>query len=159
MPKSFVTMAVFSTDSQRVLLFKREDFRIWALPGGTIEAGETPEQAAIREVQEETGFEVAIDRFVGCYHFPQHGNTRYVYRGHVTGGQAIERGPETAAVAWFPVAEIPRPMAPGTLEVIADALPKEAEPVDKTKVLPRWQVILKNTLITLRDARNRLLRR
>jgi ADP-ribose pyrophosphatase YjhB (NUDIX family) len=110
-------------------------------------------------VQEETGFEVALERFVGSYHFPQQGNTRYVYRGHVVGGQAIERGPETVAVDWFPVTQVPHPTAPGTFEVIEDALPKEADPVNKTKILPRWQVILKNTLIKLRDARNRLFRK
>jgi len=51
--------ANFATDivalkEGRVYLIERKDGKGWALPGGFIDAGETPEQAAIRELQEET---------------------------------------------------------------------------------------------------------
>jgi len=39
----------------------------WCLPGGFIEALEAPELSAIREVEEETGLKVQIDRLVGAY--------------------------------------------------------------------------------------------
>jgi 8-oxo-dGTP diphosphatase len=48
--------------SNRILLVKESDTGTWSTPGGAIEPGETPELAAIREVQEETGLEVVIDR-------------------------------------------------------------------------------------------------
>lgn len=50
----------FVTDDGRVLLLKRAGTPhtgTWAFPGGSIEAGETPEQAARREVREECGYD------------------------------------------------------------------------------------------------------
>jgi ADP-ribose pyrophosphatase YjhB (NUDIX family) len=55
----------------KVLLIKREDFEVWSLPGGEIDSGETPAQAAIREAEEETGFTVRLTRLVGLYTIPQ----------------------------------------------------------------------------------------
>jgi len=58
MPAIGVT-AVIVDDDQRVLLHRRRDFFVWALPGGRIEPGEPTESAAAREVREETGYEIA----------------------------------------------------------------------------------------------------
>lgn len=71
MPTEGATAIVFNADRTRVLMVKREDFRVWVLPGGGIEPGETREQAAARETCEETGYEIAVDRLVGCYWHPQ----------------------------------------------------------------------------------------
>ncbi|HEY6748277.1 MAG TPA: NUDIX domain-containing protein [Mycobacteriales bacterium] len=52
---------VFLVDTaDRLLLFRSEDF--WFTPGGGIEAGETTEQAAVRELREETGLRLAPDQ-------------------------------------------------------------------------------------------------
>ena len=48
----------------RVLLFKRRDTGVWELPGGGIEWGETPEQAAEREGREETGMNVKVGELI-----------------------------------------------------------------------------------------------
>jgi ADP-ribose pyrophosphatase YjhB (NUDIX family) len=64
--------AVITDDEGRILLQRRSDSGNWALPGGTMDIGETLADSAIREVREETGFEVRIDRIIGIYSDPAH---------------------------------------------------------------------------------------
>jgi len=54
------------------LLQRRSDSGNWALPGGTMDVGETFAQSVVREVKEETGFDVRIERIVGIYSDPGH---------------------------------------------------------------------------------------
>lgn len=51
----------------RVLLQKRGDSGNRGFPGGAIELGETPENAAIRELKEETGLDVVVNSLIGIY--------------------------------------------------------------------------------------------
>jgi len=53
---------ILSPDQTEVLLVKRDDIPVWVLPGGGVEVGEQPEEALVREIQEETGFQVEIQR-------------------------------------------------------------------------------------------------
>ena len=58
---------IFSPDRNEVLLVERDDFPVWVLPGGGVEISESLENAIIREILEETGFTVKIERLVGLY--------------------------------------------------------------------------------------------
>jgi hypothetical protein len=51
MPKEFSSVVVVDENVQQVLLILRADLRIWALPGGGLEVGETREEAETREVR------------------------------------------------------------------------------------------------------------
>ncbi|MBO0778569.1 MAG: NUDIX domain-containing protein [Ktedonobacteraceae bacterium] len=53
-----------------ILLIQREDFKVWVLPGGQVEKGESVAQAAVREVAEETGIEVVLTGLLGIYSMP-----------------------------------------------------------------------------------------
>lgn len=64
--------AVVVDGEGRILLQRRSDSGNWALPGGAMDIGETFAQSVIREVKEETGFDVRIDRIVGIYSDPGH---------------------------------------------------------------------------------------
>lgn len=50
----------------------RADNGYWSLPGGAIEIGETVSEAIIREVREETGYDVLMEGLVGIYSDPRH---------------------------------------------------------------------------------------
>lgn len=153
------TAVVIHADGQRVLLHKREDFRIWALPGGGLEEGETPKQAAIRETFEETGYQIEIERCIGEYQRPQFHDTRFVYRGRVIGGEPIVRGPETVAVDWFLPDDLPSKLGPSVAGIITVALQEGDTPLQKNILFPVWQVWLAKLFFWLRNLRNRLQRR
>lgn len=61
----FVAAVMFDED-KKILLVKStyQRFHPWGLPGGSLEYGEHPEKAVIREVLEETGLNICIERFL-----------------------------------------------------------------------------------------------
>ncbi len=68
-----VAATVFVQDDQdRVLLIRRTDNGLWALPGGAQDFGEYIADAAVRETAEEAGITVAVDDVVGIYTNPHH---------------------------------------------------------------------------------------
>ena len=97
------------------LLIGRHDKRgrtLWSLPKGHIEAGETPEEAAIREVAEETGIESAITRSLGVIDFwfmaggKRIHKTVHHYLFKEVGGHLQPQVTEVDDVGWFPLEEI-----------------------------------------------------
>ena len=52
----------------KILFQRRADNGLWGLIGGLVEMNETYEQAALREIREETGLEVRLDSFLGIFH-------------------------------------------------------------------------------------------
>ena len=114
------TMRVFSAGGivfrnengrREVLLCGRSGDGVWALPKGTPEEGESPEQTALREVREETGVEVEQQGVVGDVRYwfsrPQEG-VRYFktvrhYLFRPVGGDPSLHDHEFDDVRWFPV--------------------------------------------------------
>jgi 8-oxo-dGTP pyrophosphatase MutT (NUDIX family) len=101
-----------------VLLCGRTADKLWALPKGTPEQGESLEETAKREVREETGVEVEVTGMVGeiKYWFsrPQEGVRYYKtvrhYRFRPIGGDPSLHDHEFDDVRWFPVEEAQRLM-------------------------------------------------
>ena len=59
-----VCAAIIRDNSILMVLHRDAEREYWTLPGGAIEAGETPEEAAVREVKEETGLQARVSRFL-----------------------------------------------------------------------------------------------
>jgi 8-oxo-dGTP pyrophosphatase MutT (NUDIX family) len=107
--------AVIADNEGRILLQKRSDSGNWALPGGSMDIGETLAQSAIREVKEETGFDIRIDHIVGIYSDPGHvfayddGEVRQEFSiclaGAIVGGSLMVSR-ESTAVQFFHVPDL-----------------------------------------------------
>src|SRR5437899_12134334 len=74
----------------RVLLALRRNIDWWNLPGGGMEPGETVDEAMRREVREETGLEVEVERLVGVYTKPQKQEVVLTLRCRAAGGALRE---------------------------------------------------------------------
>jgi ADP-ribose pyrophosphatase YjhB (NUDIX family) len=101
------------------LLIGRRDLKdapgkriLWSLPKGHIEEGETPEEAALREVQEETGIVSVIEKSLGVIDFwfmaggMRIHKTVHHFLFRENGGVLAAQESEVDEVAWFPLAEI-----------------------------------------------------
>jgi ADP-ribose pyrophosphatase YjhB (NUDIX family) len=85
---------------------------LWSLPKGHIEEGETPEQAAIREVAEETGIISSITKSLGVIDFwfmaggKRIHKTVHHFMFTEVGGTLLAQESEVDEVSWFPLSEI-----------------------------------------------------
>ena len=117
-----VAVAIFSEDKNNILLVKRRDVPVWVLPGGGVEANESPQNAACREAFEETGYKVTIDRTIGEY-FPINrlGRHTYLYICKILQGFSTITD-ETADISFFPIKNLPKEIPPPYLDWIQDSI-------------------------------------
>ena len=111
MPSVGVTVVVMQ--GEKVLLTRREDFAVWCLPGGAVDPQEAVEQAALREVREETGLDVALTGVVGVCSRPLWtwgGTYSIVLAATPLSGTLDAQPTEVTAVDYFPRAHLPTPI-------------------------------------------------
>ncbi|MFJ6515930.1 NUDIX hydrolase [Streptomyces sp. NPDC091406] len=105
----------------RVLTIKRADNGTWEPPGGVLELAEAPEDGVRREVYEETGVKVQVDRLTGVYKNTSRGIVALVFRCRVEGGHE-QRTDEASAVEWLTSDEVTSRMAEVYAVRVTDAL-------------------------------------
>lgn len=105
-----VAVSAFIQDNEgRILMIRRTDNDLYAIPGGQLELGETLAQAAAREVHEETGIECRVTGVVGVFSNPRHviayddGEIRQefsiCFRANQTSGR-LQTSSESKEVLW-----------------------------------------------------------
>jgi ADP-ribose pyrophosphatase YjhB (NUDIX family) len=112
--------AIILDADSRVLLCHRTDRDAWNLPGGRVEAGESPWDAVTREVEEETGILMRVDRLLGIYSVPAKNELVLNFLGSAIAGK-VRLNAEADAIQWFPRGGIPPNTLPRHIERIADA--------------------------------------
>ena len=113
-----------------VLIFRKNEPRAWALPGGFVDYGETLEQAAVREAREETGLEVESPKQFHSYSDPrrdprQH-NISTVFTGRAKG--VPRAGDDAGEVRIFTEENLPRPLAFDHEQILQDYFAKRHSP-------------------------------
>ncbi|AQT73251.1 NUDIX hydrolase [Streptomyces sp. fd1-xmd] len=95
----------------------------WQFPAGEVEPGETREDAAVRETQEETGLTVTAVKLLGERVHPKTGRLMSYTACEVLGGTAhVADTEELAELAWVAHAEIPEYVPYGLFEPVQDYL-------------------------------------
>jgi|APSaa5957512622_1039677.scaffolds.fasta_scaffold114999_2 ADP-ribose pyrophosphatase YjhB (NUDIX family) len=97
---------------EEVLLIKRRDVPIWALPGGGVESNESCAEAAVREVREETGVHIELTRLVGIYSRPRWrsgGDHATVFAARAVTTDLVPQEEEVSDVGFFPIDNLPEP--------------------------------------------------
>ena len=121
-PLHSVSVAGSAIDEHgRFLVVRRADNGCWELPGGVLELTATPEDGVCREVWEETGIHVEVDRLTGVYKNTTRGIVALVFRCKPSGGAELP-SPESTEVAWLTPAEVSERMGEVYAIRLLDAL-------------------------------------
>lgn len=114
--------SAYRPDDLELLLVRRNHepaLGRWAFPSGYVDAGEVVEAAAVREVFEETGVTIALDRLVGVYSEAGNMVVFVAYAGHLVSGEAVA-GNEAFEVGWFGPDALPELAFPHDDQIVAE---------------------------------------
>lgn len=116
-----------------ILLEKRSDCGLWGLPGGRLDLGESVSEAALREVKEETGLDIRIERLVGVYSRVEDRVLSYpggdivqcltvIIEASTPAGGAITLSEESMEMRFFPPGALPTDTIPHAQQYLVDYL-------------------------------------
>lgn len=113
--------AIVLNDEGKVLLLNHvlRPFSGWGLPGGFVEHGESSEAAIRRELQEETGIELANLELYRVRTVGKHVEILFTATGI---GEARVNSREIIELGWFSAEEFPKGLSPAQQKVISDVL-------------------------------------
>lgn len=106
-----------------VVIIRRRHAPIgFALPGGFIDEGEQAEEAAVREMREETGLDVELTGLLGVYSRPKRDPRQHtltvVFTGRARNPDAICAGDDAAQAAFYPMDALPQPLVFDHAEIL-----------------------------------------
>ena len=118
--------AIILDDQNRVLLCHRCDHDLWNLPGGGLEFNEAPWECVVREVKEEVGLDVEVERLAGIYSKRNKNDLVFSFVCKVIGGK-LTLTEEVDQIEYFSIGEIPKNTVPKQVERIKDVLTDQSK--------------------------------
>lgn len=128
-PKGHAAGVLFMADDGDILLLRRggkvgvDNFvGHWALPGGGVDEGETPEIGADREVREEMGIEPPARKRLLDQTATPNGMVFHTFAAPAADKFVPKLNPEHTGYAWAPLEMLPRPLHPAVEKMLADRI-------------------------------------
>ncbi|MCH4825879.1 NUDIX hydrolase [Planococcus halocryophilus] len=103
-PKHILSAAAVVLNEQGELLLIKGPRRGWEMPGGQVEEGESLTEATIREVKEETGIDIEIQKFCGVFQNVESSICNTLFLAKPIGGH-LTTSAESLEVAYYPISE------------------------------------------------------
>jgi ADP-ribose pyrophosphatase YjhB (NUDIX family) len=119
-PHSVSVAGIVVNDDGKVLVIRRRDNNHWEPPGGILEINETFEEGVRREVHEETGVWITVNRLTGVYKNMTRGIVALVFRCTPEAGTATETD-ESREVRWMTLEEVRTAMSEAYAVRVRDA--------------------------------------
>jgi len=121
-PRHSVSVAgIVVNDDGKVLVIRRRDNGHWEPPGGVLEMSETFEDGTRREILEETGIAVRVERLTGVYKNMKRGIVALVFRC-VPLDEPSRVTEEAVEIRWMTLEDVREAMTPAYAVRVADAL-------------------------------------
>ena len=128
--------AVIFNRQGQVLLCHRRDMDAWNLPGGGLECEELPDEGVLREVLEETGLEVRVERLVGVYGKIGRSELVFAFVCRVTGGM-LQTTDKSDDCRYFDPEELPVNTLEKHVTRVFDALRGEGKLIFRKEMASR----------------------
>lgn len=149
MSKATFTIGVFAAifdNKNRILFCHRNDYDLWNLPGGALEKSEAPWEGVVREVKEETGLDVEVERLAGIYSKPRENDIVLQFVCNVIGGE-ITLNNEADKIKYFAYDDIPAKVAQKQVERLKDIFENPGKLVMKTQKSKSTLQLIKEGLL------------
>jgi len=124
-PRYRVAVAAFIFDEDDRILLCEHTYRRaypWGLPAGGLEFGEDPEDGIKRELKEETGFNVHVERLLYADSSDEFHHVSLIYLCKIVDG-TFTPNPEVSSVKFYPLDQLPR-LLPTEKTLIDKMMPK-----------------------------------
>ena len=139
MDKGIGAAALIRDQAGRVLLVRHTYGRLnWELPGGVVERNESPSEAVVREVREETGIQTEVISLLGHYYEPAEDRLHYVFECGGNGTAPVANSAEISECQFFDSNDLPRPISDFTIRRIEDALSGAKIPLPANVPVREW---------------------